>query len=86
VTRSNLPLSLFRDGYSPDALIRQDAGSVSPSPRFAESAQQNGERAGVRCFVLILLKMFIAMDIELVRARFIAEQDALARDNFADAG
>jgi hypothetical protein len=32
----------------------QCAGSVSPSPRFAESAEQNGERAGVRCFVLIL--------------------------------
>src|SRR5580700_8643946 len=27
------------------------AGSVSPSPRFAESAEQNGERAGVRCLV-----------------------------------
>jgi len=35
-------------------MIRQDAGSVSPSPRFAESAQQNGERAGVRCFVFKL--------------------------------
>jgi hypothetical protein len=27
------------------------AGSTSPSPRFAESAEQNGERAGVRCSV-----------------------------------
>jgi hypothetical protein len=38
-----------------DNMIRHDAGSVSPSPRFAESAQQNGERAGVRCFVIHIL-------------------------------
>jgi hypothetical protein len=28
----------------PEIVILQAAGSVSPSPRFAESAQQNGER------------------------------------------
>jgi hypothetical protein len=28
-------------------IFTRDAGSVSPSPRFAESAEQNGERAGV---------------------------------------
>jgi len=37
-----------------DGMIRQRAASVSPSPRFAESAEQNGERAGVRCFDFIL--------------------------------
>ena len=31
------------------SLFCQDAASVSPSPRFAESAEQKGERAGVRC-------------------------------------
>jgi lysophospholipase L1-like esterase len=34
---------------SPNARHQQNAGNVSPSPRFAESAEQNGERAGVRC-------------------------------------
>jgi hypothetical protein len=37
------------------SMIYRDAGSVSPSPRFAESAEQNGERAGVGCFVFILV-------------------------------
>ena len=45
-------LSLTWGGQVAGDLIRRDAGSVSPSPRFAESAQQNGERAGVRCFVI----------------------------------
>jgi hypothetical protein len=40
--------------YVEGDMIHKDAGNVSPSPRFAESAEQNGERAGVRCFVLIL--------------------------------
>ena len=37
--------------------ISTDAATISPSPRFAESAEQNGEwcqaevRPGVRCFV-----------------------------------
>src|ERR1700683_4073439 len=34
-----------------DSWFSPYAGSVSPSPRFAESAEQNGERAGVRCIV-----------------------------------
>ncbi len=34
-----------------DAPPRQNAANVSPSPHFAESAEQNGERAGVRCSV-----------------------------------
>ena len=36
---------------SPKASRLRKTGSVSPSPRFAESAEQNGERAGVRCLV-----------------------------------
>ncbi len=58
-TWANLAPSLMRDEQDADRTIRQDAGSVSPSPRFAESAEQNGEwcqaevRPGVRCFVLI---------------------------------
>jgi len=46
--------SLIWGVHVADGMIRQDAGTCSPSPRFAESAEQNGERAGVRCFVLIL--------------------------------
>jgi len=30
-------------------LLRQDAANISPSPHFAESAEQDGERAEVRC-------------------------------------
>ncbi len=52
LSASTLTLSLTWGGQVAGDMIRRDAGSVSPSPRFAESAQQNGERAGVRCFVI----------------------------------
>jgi len=37
-----------------ERVIRQKSRRVPPSPRFAESAQQNGEKAGERCLVFIL--------------------------------
>jgi hypothetical protein len=55
---------LWEISSNQNAWLRQNVGSVSPSPRFAESAEQNGERAGVRCFVLLFNRCYDNYDAD----------------------
>ncbi len=55
-----LTLSLIGGRYVANGTIRHDAGSMSPSPRFAQSAEQNGERVGGTLFILSLCRSGLA--------------------------